>query len=149
MSIMPLPSELTEDSADGVEAAYYEAMRHGDLEALMACWSDEDDVICVHPGGPRVVGSTAIRDAFALIFDRGAIHAVPARVRRVESQASAVHNVLEEIELMTDAGIIRAYVLSTNVYHRTARGWRMVAHHASAGTSQPPLEVQAPQPVLH
>jgi len=24
----------------------------------------------------------------------------------------------------------------TNVYHKTAQGWRMVAHHASPGTPQ-------------
>jgi hypothetical protein len=29
-----------------------------------------------------------------------------------------------------------AFVLTTNVYVRTAQGWRMVAHHASPGTAQ-------------
>ena len=48
-------------TADEVEAAFYEALQRGDLEQLMACWADEDDIFCVHPGGPRQVGAPAIR----------------------------------------------------------------------------------------
>jgi len=44
-------------SADDVEMAFYEAMQNGDIERLMACWSDEEDIVCVHPGGPRVLGA--------------------------------------------------------------------------------------------
>ena len=55
-------------------------------------------------------------------------------MRKVESLASAVHNVLERIEVLTADGPRHAYVLATNVYHKTAQGWRMVAHHASPGT---------------
>ena len=69
-------------TADEVEAAFYEALHRGDVDALMACWADEDEVFCVHPGGPRLVGSGAIRAAFEQMFaDGGAIHAQPARVR--------------------------------------------------------------------
>ena len=27
----------------------------------MAVWSDDEEVACVHPGGPRMVGNAAIR----------------------------------------------------------------------------------------
>jgi ketosteroid isomerase-like protein len=120
-------------TADDIEAAFYEALQRGDVDALMACWADEDEVFCVHPGGPRLVGPEAIRAAFEQMFGNGAIHATPARVRKVESLASAVHNVLERIEVLTAEGPRHAFVLATNVYHKTAQGWRMVAHHASPG----------------
>src|SRR6185436_16966878 len=84
-------------TADDVEASFYEALQRGDIDALMACWADEDEVFCVHPGGPRLVGTSAIRAAFEQMFATSAIHATPAHVRRVESLASAVHNVLERI----------------------------------------------------
>ena len=42
---------------DEIEAAFYEALQCADIEKLMACWSDEDDILCVHPSGPRVVGA--------------------------------------------------------------------------------------------
>ena len=77
-------------TADDVEAAFYESLQRGDVEALMACWSDEDEVFCVHPGGPRLVGTVAIRAAFEQMFGNCAIHATPAHVRKVESLASAV-----------------------------------------------------------
>lgn len=122
-------------SADDIEAAFYEALQRADLEALMGCWSDDDEVFCVHPGGPRLVGAAAIRAAFEQMFENGAIHATPARVRKVESLASAVHNVLERVDVLTAEGPRHAFVLATNVYHKTPQGWRMVAHHASPGSA--------------
>lgn len=137
-------------TADEVEAAFYEALHRGDVDALMACWADEDEVFCVPPGGPRLVGSGAIRAAFEQMFtDGGAIHAQPARVRKIDSLASSVHNVLERIEVLTAEGPKHAFVLATNVYHKTAQGWRMVAHHASPGTAQAPDDSHEVPALLH
>ena len=136
-------------SADDIEAAFYEALQKGDSEKLMSCWADEDEVVCVHPGGPRVVGTHAIRAAFDAMFANGSIRARPQQVRKVESLTSVVHNVLERIEVLTEGGPAHAYVLATNVYHRTAQGWRMVAHHASPGTQNEAQEHSEPPQVLH
>jgi len=51
-------------SADEIEAAFYEALQKGDIDRLMACWSDDEEVVCVHPGGPRLVGLENIRQSF-------------------------------------------------------------------------------------
>ena len=136
-------------TADDIEAAFYEALQKGDIELLMACWADEDDVVCVHPGGPRLVGVGAIRAGFEAMFAHGTIRARIDRVRKVESLASAVHNVLEHVEVLLPDGPREAFVIATNVYHKTAQGWRMVAHHASPGTSKEVQESDVPQPMLH
>ena len=136
-------------TADDVETAFYEALQRGDIEALMACWADDDEVFCVHPGGPRLVGAVAIRAAFEQMFANGVIHARPARVRKVESLASAVHNVLERIEVLTAEGPHHAFVMATNVYHKTAQGWHLVAHHASPGNAHEPDDVNDPPQTLH
>ena len=136
-------------SADDIEAAFYEALQKGDIEKLMACWADEDEVVCVHPGGPRVVGALAIRAAFDAMFSNGTIRATPQHVRKVESLTSVVHNVLERIEVLTESGPAHAWVLATNVYHRTAQGWRMVLHHASPGNQTEPQEANDAPQVLH
>ncbi len=137
-------------SADDVEAAFYEALQTADIDKLMACWADDDEIVCVHPGGPRVVGPLAIRAAFDAMFSNGSISAVPLEVRKVESLASVVHNVLERIDVMTPQGVAQAWVLATNVYHKTPEGWRMVAHHASPGTQDEAQDVRvAPPQVLH
>ena len=121
-------------SADEVEAAFYEALQAGDLERLMACWANEEDIICVHPGGPRLIGAMAIRNSFEIMFGHGPIRSFPERLHKLETITSAVHNLIERVEIFTAEGAQIAFVTSTNVYMRTAEGWRMVAHHASPGT---------------
>ncbi len=138
-----------EGRADDVEAAFYEALQNADIDKLMACWADEDDIVCIHPGGPRVVGAGAIRATFEAMFGNGAIRAWPERVRKVESMASCVHNLLERVEVLTPDGPQNAWVIATNVYLKTAQGWRMVAHHASPGTSGDIQEVSDTPTVLH
>ena len=116
----PLPSAL--GSADETEAQFYEALQQGDIERLMAAWSDDEEVVCVHPGGPRLVGPAAIRAAFESMFAHGAIDARPERVRRLLSSAAAVHSVLERVNLMTPEGPRSAWVIATNVYQKSPQG---------------------------
>jgi ketosteroid isomerase-like protein len=135
---------------DDVEQAFYEALQTGDIEKLMACWADEDDIVCVHPGGPRVVGAGAIRASFDEIFGHGArVLARPEHIRRLDSLSSAVHHVLENVEVMTASGPGQAYVVATNVYFKTPQGWRLVVHHASPGTLGEAQEVSQSPQVLH
>lgn len=136
-------------SADDVEAAFYEALQNGDIEKLMACWADEDEIVCVHPGGPRVVGPIAIRAAFDGLFANGSVRATPLQVRKIEALSSVVHNLIERIEVMTQGGPAHAWVLATNVYHRTSQGWRLVAHHASPGSADMVQELNESPTVLH
>ena len=136
-------------TADDTEAAFYDALQKGDIDKLMACWADEDDIVCVHPGGPRVVGVAAIRAAFEAMFSQSRIRAWPEHVRRVDALASAVHTLVERIEVMTAEGPREAFAIATNVYHKTAQGWRMVAHHASPGSGRDMQESGTAPPLLH
>ena len=136
-------------SAHDVEAQFYEALQTGNLDKLMACWADEDDIVCVHPGGPRLVGNAQIRAAFETMFHNGTITAIPERVCKVDSLTSAMHNVIERIAIQTPQGVQYALVVATNVYHRTAQGWRMVAHHASPGTASDIAAAVSAPAVLH
>jgi len=146
----PLQAASLDGDADEVEAAFYEALQTGDIDKLMACWADEDEIVCIHPGGPRVVGANAIRATFDAMFTNGgAIRAFPQAVRKTVSVASCVHNLLERVEVLTPEGPTQAWVIATNVYHRTAHGWRMVAHHASPGTTSDIQEIAGSPAVLH
>jgi ketosteroid isomerase-like protein len=136
-------------SADDTETAFYEALQSGNIEKLMACWADEDDIACVHPGGPRLIGAGSIRAAFEAMFANGSINARPEKVRVVDSMGSSVHSVLERIEVLTEDGPRHAYVIATNAYQKTAQGWRMVVHHASPGTPREMLEVTDNPQILH
>jgi len=145
----PKPPAPASGSADDVELEFYEAMQRGDIDRLMALWSDDDEISCVHPGGTRLVGAAAIRAAFEAMFAQGSIAAEPKKVRRLDSHSSAVHSVLERVSVLTPEGARFAWVVATNVYLKTAQGWRLVAHHASPGAASEVQDVAEPASTLH
>ena len=60
-----------------------------------------------------------------------------------------MHNVLERVEVLGPEGAGGLGDRPTNVYHKTAQGWRMVAHHASPGTPGEIQEIPGPAQMLH
>ena len=149
MTPRPKPPQALLGSPDEIENQFYEALQGGDVDRLMAVWSDDDDIVCVHPGGARLVGAVAIRASFEAIFANGAIDATPQKVRRVISHSSAVHNVLERVQVMSPEGPQSAWIIATNVYLKGAQGWRLVCHHASPGTAREVQEVVETASTLH
>jgi ketosteroid isomerase-like protein len=136
-------------SVDDIEAQFYEALAGADIELLMTLWSDDDEVACVHPGGPRVAGHAAVRASFEALFANGVIPVRAHRVRRVEGPGCSIHHVTERVDIRSAEGVRTAWVLATNVYFKTAQGWRMVLHHASPGSpdaAQEPGGRAAPEP---
>jgi len=124
-------------TAQDAENAFYEALERADLEAMMAVWAEDEEIVCVHPGGPRLVGHEQVRESWRRIFAGGGgvrIHVT----QRVATQAMmvAVHNVHENAPARAGKREAAA-VVATNVYLRTAAGWRMIVHHASQGPGQP------------
>ena len=138
-------------SPDDIEAQFYEALQHADLDHLMALWADDEEIACVHPGGPRIVGMLAIRAAFEAVFQRGMVHVHPERVRRLHSGDCAIHHVLERVQLPAEDSATppTAWVIATNVYLKTALGWRLVLHHASPGSAGDVQELVADAGILH
>ena len=152
MSRLKPPQATLLASADDVEAQFYEALQQGDLPRLMALWADDDEIVCVHPGGGRVVGAAAISASFEAIFSTGGVPAQPEQVHRLHSLGVAVHHLVERIPIpgaQGGKGPAEAFVLATNVYLNTAQGWRIVAHHASPGTSQPIVPAADRPSTLH
>lgn len=137
-------------SPEDAETQFYDALRDGDLDRVMAVWADEEDIVCVHPGGARVVGPRAVRAAFEAIFASGQLAVHPEHVKVVQAMGCAVHSVLERIDVVTVEGPRTGWIVATNVYVKTGQGWRMVAHHASPGAPDELPEVAEPTPsILH
>ena len=135
------PAHELAGSADEVEAQFYDALQKGDLERLMALWADDDEIVCVHPGGMRLVGPAAIRAGFAAIFANGGVPAEPEQVHRLAMLGGALHHLVERITARGERGQVeQGFVLATNVYVKTGLGWRIAAHHASPAM---PDEAQA------
>lgn len=131
MSRRKPPPAALHASPDDLEAEFYEALQKGDIARLMALWADDDEVVCIHPGGGRLVGSAAIRASFEAIFQQGTVPVRPEQVHRLQALGTAVHHLVEHLRVEGPDGVQEAWALATNVYQKTAQGWRMVAHHAS------------------
>ncbi|MBI1891619.1 MAG: nuclear transport factor 2 family protein [Burkholderiales bacterium] len=126
-------------TVEEVEAAYYDAISHADIEALMALWADDEEIVCVHPGAPRLVGHAAIRAAWETIFQRGGLDIRPVQLHAVHNMLTVVHNVIEEVRRGEDESQ-DMHILATNVYLKTPQGWRLAMHHASVAPGKAPQE---------
>jgi ketosteroid isomerase-like protein len=114
-----------------VENAFYDALERGDLEAMMNVWAEDEEIICVHPGGPRLAGFAAVMDAWRQVFAQGPRMKFMLGCQvNVQSMMLSVHSVHEHITFAGEASS-RPPVVATNVYLRGAMGWRMLVHHAS------------------
>jgi ketosteroid isomerase-like protein len=137
-------------TSQDAENAFYEALARGDVELMMSVWADDEEIVCVHPGGPRLVGQELVRDSWRRILAGGAglgVHLTQAVV--LSGQMAAVHSVQENL---TPPGQAAPHgpVAATNVYLRTPAGWRMVAHHASPAPGKAEAPAPAPAPkILH
>jgi uncharacterized protein (TIGR02246 family) len=118
-------------SPQDVEAAFYEAIARADLEAMMSVWAEDEEIVCTHPGGMRLTGYAMVREAWRRIFEGSVRLQIDlSNSTAVQTPFAAVHTVIEQVSVAGDASL-RAPVVATNVFLRTALGWRMVLHHAS------------------
>lgn len=115
-----------------VEAAFYEAIEQGDLDGVMAVWAVDDEVVCIHPGGPRLDGYGAILESWREIFSHGSrLKFTLSDLNEHAGMTYAVHVLCEWVS-DADNPSERTPVFATNAYTLTERGWRMVLHHASS-----------------
>ncbi|HWW07821.1 YybH family protein [Collimonas sp.] len=126
-------------SAEETETAFYDAMSRADIEAMMALWADDDEIVCIHPNAPRLHGHAAIRAAFESLFERGGVHIRARHLHVTHNMSTSIHNLVEELHQASDADR-EMHILATNIYMKTPRGWRIVLHHASVAPGAAPDE---------
>lgn len=126
---MPLRSPLFATPEDA-ERAFYEALEQGDVDALMAVWAEDEDILCVHPTGVRVNGFEPIRESWRSIFTATKLRAIPEHQAHWQGMLMAVHH-LEEMLFLDDDAMPHGPLHVTHVYSRGAQGWRLVSRHAS------------------
>ncbi|MCA3213414.1 MAG: nuclear transport factor 2 family protein [Burkholderiales bacterium] len=131
------------------EQAFYDALEAADAEALCELWLDDDDVVCVHPNGPRLVGSGAVRASWTAILANGAVNIRAASRKAVETPTVAVHNVVEQVLMTQGRRQQIVHVIATNAYVKTPAGWKMVLHHAAPAPEGKAEDIEAPAGPLH
>ena len=124
--------------------AFYQAIEARDIEAMMAAWADDEDVVCVHPGGPRLVGYDAVRASWEQIFAADTRFTFRLdQVVVIDTVGLAMQSAVEHVMLAKDNST-RGLAVCTNVFLRTPHGWRMVMHHASPAPVVTPAETTGP-----
>jgi ketosteroid isomerase-like protein len=126
-------------TASQTEAAFYDALSRADIDAMMALWADDEDIVCIHPGAQRLVGHAAIRASFESIFERGSVQIRPLQLHATHNLMTAVHNIIEEVKSKSGEAQ-EVHILCTNVYLKTPLGWRITLHHASIAPGPMPAE---------
>ena len=125
--------------------AFYQAFEAQDIDAMMACWADDEDIVCVHPGGARIVGYDAVRTAWEQLFSGDTKLAFRLdQIVITETVGLAMQSVIEHVS--SADGTARGAAAATNVFLRTPSGWRMLCHHASPVTV---VVMPAPSGPLH
>ena len=137
-------------TAQDAQNAFYEALERSDLEGMMAVWAEDEDIVCVHPAGQRLAGQAQVREVWRQMFAGGP----NMRVRITQQVVIAgvmieAHSVHENITVAGEQRP-RAPMVATNVYLRTAAGWRMIVHHASPAPAEPSADPASASPkILH
>jgi ketosteroid isomerase-like protein len=130
---------------EDVEAAFYKAIEKRNLTALMAVWAEDEEIVCVHPTGARLVGFAAIQASW-----RGILGGQRAEIRRQvvtqwQGMMIAARHMIEYLYAGKEAS---GPIQSTHVYLRGPHGWRLVCRHASPA-SGPLLAPEKERRVLH
>lgn len=130
----PVPNIFA--TAEEAELAFYDALERADMNRLMQVWADDEEIVCVHPGGLRVVGQHAVKDSWQQILSSGGLAIRPSAPVVLHSMMGTVHSLIEQVTVHGTEATEIAFCYATNIYHKGPTGWRLVMHHASAAPAQ-------------
>jgi hypothetical protein len=116
---------MTEKSALIVaNAAFYAAFASGDLAGMERLWADDDNISCVHPGWPAIVGRTTVIGSWRDILRN------PDRPQIVCAEPLAI--VDNDSGRVLCIEIVNGTALAaTNHFRRVGSAWRLVHHQSS------------------
>jgi ketosteroid isomerase-like protein len=138
------PTILT--SPQDAAIAFYQAFEAKDIEAMMATWAEDEDIVCVHPSGPRLVGYDAVRVGWEQLFAGNTkLSFRLEEIVAIDTVGLALQSAIEHVTVGNDPKS-RGAAIATNIFLRTPLGWRIVVHHSSPA---PAIAVASPAGPLH
>lgn len=126
-------------SPEDAEAAFYQAVAERNLDGLMSVWSDEEELLCVHPTGERLQGHVAIRDSWRAVFANTGFRVEATQVAHWHSTVVTIHH-NSEVLLVGEGQTPHGPLYVTHVFMRGAHGWRMVCRQAQPCSELPGTE---------
>ena len=117
--------------AEYANEAFYLAFEAKDITAMENVWSARDDLVCLHPGWPALVGHRAVMDSWRSIL--GNPQQGQVSVYNAICQTLTDESVL--VVCYEQAGDV--VMAATNVFRLEDERLRLVSHHAGF-CGQPP-----------
>jgi ketosteroid isomerase-like protein len=113
------------DEADilAANAAYYRAFADGDFAAMGRIWAD-DQVSCIHPGWPVLIGRDEILESYREILGN-------PNQERIEPRNESVMMAGDEARVFCVEFVGGAALATTNIFRRVGGIWRITHHQAS------------------
>ena len=124
-----MASASEKKAVERANEAFYRAFEARDLAAMERVWAPRDYAALVHPGQALVTGWEEVRSTLAALFAGSGKIRFGLDDLHVQLREGAAWVMLVE-KVHHDDDVLVA-VQATNVFERTAQGWRMVLHHAS------------------
>ena len=143
------PSEPVFPTPEAAEAAFYAAFEARSLDAMMAVWSEDDSIACIHPMAAPLNGRAAVALGWRSMFEAAGQFRVQVELAHALREADQVIRIVREHLTIGQETEPRPPLLATNVYRRDAGGWRMVLHHASPLHVGDTPTARTPPVVLH
>jgi ketosteroid isomerase-like protein len=120
----------------------YAAFENADLDGMDALWVDGENaesVVCVHPGWPTLRGREEVIRSWAMImantsYIQFVLTDVEVAVAGEVGVVTCVENIITAADEESDAdrtAFAGAKGVATNVFRRTANGWRLWVRHGS------------------
>ena len=135
-------------SPEDAEHAFYDAITERDADRLMLVWAEDEETVCVHPTGVRLLGLPPIRERWRSIFSNARLRVQPEPVAHWHSSVIAIHH-LTEVLFVGDDPSPHGPLYVTHVYVRGSQGWRLVSRHASAADDSHQAMAEAVPHTLH
>jgi ketosteroid isomerase-like protein len=131
---------MTLSTAEQAASAFYRAFERTDLAAMMSVWAEDEEIVCVHPGGERLVGFDAVRDSWRLLFSQGPRLRFQLLDLRVHTaRPISVHHLYESITIAGAVGPAHL-AIATNILPAHALG---LAHAGPSRLSASPRHNRA------
>jgi ketosteroid isomerase-like protein len=133
------------DEVTAANQELYTAFERADIDRMQAVWDDADDVQCVHPGWPLLVGRSRVMRSWSVLMANTSyiqffLTDVSASVHGQLAVVTCQENILTDLE--GDSGGLSGgqRVITTNIFRRRDGGWRLWLHHASPVLADGPAE---------
>jgi ketosteroid isomerase-like protein len=141
MSRHPAPG-----TAEEAETAFYAAFENGDLDAMAEIWAYSDNVVCVHPHAPQLMGYDQVMRIWRDILGNTEGFRISVRMLHQHTDGQVAVRFVNETLIDDNSRAQPVTILATNAYRKTDSGWRMVLHHASPAPSHSDEQEEEEEP---